>query len=148
MLEFYQAYANYHDLMDLTEELIKFVAMEVNGTTVTNFPIPKGSHAGDTLEIDLGKWTRLTMREAIIKWWPEALPTISDSVFTDAKTLKLFLDGSLKKLQSRSKEDRLQERENEIRVISEEQSQLLQVTPPAPGSGMETGRPSGAAAPG
>ena len=26
MLEFYQAYANYHDLMDLTEELIKFVA--------------------------------------------------------------------------------------------------------------------------
>ena len=37
MLEFYQAYANYHDLMDLTEELIKFVAMEVNGTTVTEF---------------------------------------------------------------------------------------------------------------
>jgi lysyl-tRNA synthetase, class II len=34
MLEFYQAYANYHDLMDLTEELIAFVAMEVNGTTV------------------------------------------------------------------------------------------------------------------
>ena len=37
MLEFYQAYANYHDLMDLTEELIEFVAMEVNGTTVTEF---------------------------------------------------------------------------------------------------------------
>ena len=35
MLEFYQAYANYHDLMDLTEEIVKFVAMEVNGTTVT-----------------------------------------------------------------------------------------------------------------
>ena len=34
MLEFYQAYANYHDLMDLTEELIKFVAKEVNGTTI------------------------------------------------------------------------------------------------------------------
>ena len=32
MLEFYQAYANYHDLMDLTEEIVKFVAMEVNGT--------------------------------------------------------------------------------------------------------------------
>ncbi|MGD0156528.1 MAG: lysine--tRNA ligase [Terracidiphilus sp.] len=62
MLEFYQAYANYHDLMDLTEELIKFVALEVNGTTVTEFN-------GNT--IDLGKWQRLTMREAIIKWWPE-----------------------------------------------------------------------------
>ena len=37
MLEFYQAYANYHDLMDLTEELVKFVAMEVNGTTICNF---------------------------------------------------------------------------------------------------------------
>ena len=37
MLEFYQAYANYHDLMDLTEEMVKFVAMEVNGTTMTTF---------------------------------------------------------------------------------------------------------------
>jgi lysyl-tRNA synthetase class 2 len=61
MLEFYQAYANYHDLMDLTEELIKFVAMEVNGTTVTEFN-------GHT--IDLGKWERLTMVEAITKFWP------------------------------------------------------------------------------
>jgi lysyl-tRNA synthetase class 2 len=70
MLEFYQAYANYHDLMDLTEELIAFVAKEVNGTTITNFPIPKGTRAGEVVEIDLGKWTRLTMREAIIKFWP------------------------------------------------------------------------------
>ncbi len=36
MLEFYQAYSNYHDLMDLTEELVKYVAMEVNGTTLTD----------------------------------------------------------------------------------------------------------------
>ncbi len=60
MLEFYQAYANYHDLMDLTEDLVKFVAMEVNGTTICNF---NGN------EIDLGKWTKLSMVEAIIKWW-------------------------------------------------------------------------------
>jgi lysyl-tRNA synthetase class 2 len=64
MLEFYQAYANYHDLMNLTEELIKFVAMEVNGTTVTHF---NGN------EIDLGNWTKLSMREAIIKWWPAGI---------------------------------------------------------------------------
>jgi lysyl-tRNA synthetase class 2 len=70
MLEFYQAYSNYHDLMELTEELVKFVAMEVNGTTMTNFPIPKGSRAGDVVEIDLSKWTRLTMRQAIVKFWP------------------------------------------------------------------------------
>jgi len=64
MLEFYQAYANYENLMDLTEELIKFVAMEVNGTTITHF---NGN------EIDLGKWTKLSMREAIIKFWPPSL---------------------------------------------------------------------------
>jgi len=62
MLEFYQAYANYHDLMQITEEMIEFVAREVNGTTVTTF---------NDVEIDLGKWTRLTMREAIIKFWPK-----------------------------------------------------------------------------
>jgi lysyl-tRNA synthetase class 2 len=61
MLEFYQAYSNYHDLMDLTEELVKYVAMEVNGTTLTNF---------GGVEIDLGTWTKLSMREAIIKFWP------------------------------------------------------------------------------
>jgi lysyl-tRNA synthetase, class II len=65
MLEFYQAYANYHDLMDLTEELMAFVAREVNGTTIVEFN-------GST--IDLGKWQRLTMVEAIIAHWPENLP--------------------------------------------------------------------------
>jgi lysyl-tRNA synthetase class 2 len=60
MLEFYQAYANYWDLMDLTEELIASVAKEVNGTTVTTF---------NGVEIDLGKWQRLTMREAIEHYW-------------------------------------------------------------------------------
>jgi lysyl-tRNA synthetase class 2 len=62
MLEFYQAYANYHDLMDLTEELVKFVALEVNGTTVTSF---------NGVEIDLGTWRRFSMREAIVEFWPE-----------------------------------------------------------------------------
>ena len=33
MLEFYQAYANYHDLMQITEDLVSFIAQEVNGTT-------------------------------------------------------------------------------------------------------------------
>jgi lysyl-tRNA synthetase class 2 len=71
MLEFYQAYANYHDLMQLTEEMIEFVAREVNGTTITEF---------DGVEIDLAKWRRLSMREAIIQFWPQELdenhPTI------------------------------------------------------------------------
>ncbi|HUD22529.1 MAG TPA: lysine--tRNA ligase, partial [Acidobacteriaceae bacterium] len=64
MLEFYQAYSNYHDLMDLTEELVKFVAMEVNGTIITNF---------NGVEIDLGNWTKLSMREAVRKYWQTEL---------------------------------------------------------------------------
>jgi lysyl-tRNA synthetase class 2 len=62
MLEFYQAYANYHDLMKLSEELIIFIAKKVNGTTITHF----NGH-----EIDLSKWTKLSMREAIVKFWPK-----------------------------------------------------------------------------
>jgi lysyl-tRNA synthetase class 2 len=60
MLEFYQAYANYYDLMQLTQDLIVFVAQEVNGTTEIEF----NGHA-----IDLAKWQRLTMREAIQQHW-------------------------------------------------------------------------------
>jgi lysyl-tRNA synthetase class 2 len=63
MLEFYQAYANYHDLMQITEELIEFVAREVNGTTTVEF---------NGVEIDLSKWRRLTMAEAIRAFWDEA----------------------------------------------------------------------------
>jgi len=62
MLEFYQAYANYHDLMQLTEEMIEFVARQVNGTTKVEFN-------GST--IDLGSWQRLTMVEAIRQYWPQ-----------------------------------------------------------------------------
>jgi lysyl-tRNA synthetase class 2 len=92
MLEFYQAYANYHDLMDLTEELMAFVAMEVNGTTVTEFN-------GHT--IDLGKWTRLTMREAIIKFWPEEFgPAPALRILGSADELEQFLLVSLQYLQA------------------------------------------------
>ena len=73
MLEFYQAYANYHDLMQLTEELVAFVANEVNGTTIARFPLPKGIRAGEIVEVDLAKWERLSMRDAIVKWWPSEL---------------------------------------------------------------------------
>lgn len=83
MLEFYQAYANYHDLMDLTEELIKFVAMEVNGTTKTTF---------NDVEIDLGKWERLTMREAIQRHWPaEVAPSPSVEHFIVLDELRELL---------------------------------------------------------
>jgi lysyl-tRNA synthetase class 2 len=95
MLEFYQAYANYKDLMTLTQELIQFVAREVNGTTVTHF---------NGIEIDLAKWEKLTMREAIIKWWPEKAgtkPSLAD--FASLEGLRPFveaLEGYYSKLRS------------------------------------------------
>jgi lysyl-tRNA synthetase class 2 len=78
MLEFYQAYANFQDMMDLTEELLKFVALEVNGTTKTTF---------NDVEIDFGRVERLTMREAIVKWWPPNVagkPTVEDLLTEDS----------------------------------------------------------------
>jgi lysyl-tRNA synthetase, class II len=63
MLEFYQAYADYHDMMSLTEEMLAQVARDVTGST-------KVAYNGQ--EIDFGKWQRLSMREAIIHYWPEA----------------------------------------------------------------------------
>jgi lysyl-tRNA synthetase class 2 len=83
MLEFYQAYANYHDLMKLTQELIAYVAKEVNGTTVCHF----GGY-----EIDLAKWEKLTMREAIVKWWwPEAGPTPTIETFASTHSFLSWL---------------------------------------------------------
>ena len=62
MLEFYQAYADYKDMMRLTEDLLQQVAQDVNGSTKTTF----NGH-----EIDFANWQRLSMREAIMKYWPE-----------------------------------------------------------------------------
>jgi len=91
MLEFYQAYANYHDLMQLTEEMIAFVAQEVNGTTVVEFD-------GNT--IDLGKWQRLTMGEAIREFWPEeagAKPALS--AFDAAEVMRARLHAAINSLE-------------------------------------------------
>jgi lysyl-tRNA synthetase, class II len=63
MLEFYQAYTDYQGVMDLTQELITQAAKDVNGNSKSMW--------GEA-EIDWANWTRLTMREAIIHYWPEA----------------------------------------------------------------------------
>jgi lysyl-tRNA synthetase class 2 len=57
MLEFYQAYATYTDLMDLTEEMIVGLAQDVNGSTKVTW---------DNVEIDLARpWRRLSIRDAV-----------------------------------------------------------------------------------
>jgi lysyl-tRNA synthetase class 2 len=91
MLEFYQAYANYHDFMQLTEELVEFVAREVNGTSVVEFD-------GNT--IDLAKWQRLTMREAIREFWPhEAGSKPADAALASAQVLQSRLHAAMSSLE-------------------------------------------------
>jgi lysyl-tRNA synthetase class 2 len=76
MLEFYQAYANYKDLIELTKSLLKTVAIEVNGTTILpsgekdedRKSIPRCDQFGNLL--DFANWQELTMEEAIVKYWP------------------------------------------------------------------------------
>jgi len=91
MLEFYQAYANYHDMMQLTEDLVEYVAREVNGVTTTEF----NGHA-----IDLAQWQRLTMREAIRTYWPEeagAKPALT--AFESAPVLQARLHAAVSSLE-------------------------------------------------
>jgi len=60
LMELYQAYTDYHGMMDLTEKLYRYVAKEVTGSEIL--------HYGD-LEIDLSKpFERLTMIDAVKKY--------------------------------------------------------------------------------
>ena len=58
-IELYQAYANYYDIMNLVEEMMKTVAMNVCGT----LEVP---YQGKV--INLGHWERMTMLEAVKKY--------------------------------------------------------------------------------
>lgn len=63
MLEWYQAYSDYHDLMDLTEDMLRTVAQEVLGSTSL-------SYQGD--DYDLAEpFQRLSMFDSILQYNPE-----------------------------------------------------------------------------
>ena len=76
MLEFYQAYATYEDLMDLTEELLAGAAKAVTGDT-------KMGYQGHALDFAKG-WKRIPMAEAI----REAVPGLAEKDMTDADRLR------------------------------------------------------------
>lgn len=59
MLEFYQAYATYHDMMDLTEEMISSICQAITGSMEI-------SYQGTTVNL-APPWKRLTMEEALIE---------------------------------------------------------------------------------
>lgn len=62
MLEFYQAYADYHDLMDLTEEMLRGICNEVLGSTSINY-------GEDTYDFNK-PFTRMSVKESILHFNP------------------------------------------------------------------------------
>jgi lysyl-tRNA synthetase class 2 len=92
MLEAYQAYTNYEGIMNLTQQAITESAIAVNGT-----PKSKWTRVEDGKEIveelDWSNWQRMTMREAVIKFWPEssgAKPEMAE--FTSSEGVKKLVD--------------------------------------------------------
>jgi lysyl-tRNA synthetase class 2 len=76
MMEFYQAYADYTELMDFTEQLLKTVSLEVLGESAFEYQ----GH-----QIDFGKpFERLTMLESLLKYQPQW----SKAQLTDLESLK------------------------------------------------------------
>ena len=70
MMEFYQAYATYEDLMVMTEEMITSVALEIFGSLQFEY---QGT------EIDLSRpWQRLTVKEAILNYSDAAPDVLED----------------------------------------------------------------------
>ena len=63
MLEFYWAYADYNDMMDMTEDMLRTLAQDVLGTTDVTYQNKK---------VDFGtSFTRMTMHEAILEFNPD-----------------------------------------------------------------------------
>jgi len=76
MLEFYQAYADYHALMDMTEEMLRGIAEEVLGKTEIEYQ-------GETY--DFGKrFDRMTVKESILKFNPD----VTDAQISNIESAK------------------------------------------------------------
>ncbi|MFA5982543.1 MAG: lysine--tRNA ligase [Methylococcaceae bacterium] len=78
MLEFYQAYAEYQDLMDLTEAMLRGIAEQVVGQSIINYQ-------GE--DYDFSKpFTRMTVLESILQFNPELT---ADNLITRAAALQV-----------------------------------------------------------
>ncbi len=83
MLEWYEAYSEYEDLIRLTEDLISGIVEKVCGGALVEYGEKK---------IDFSRpWKRLTMREAVCEYWPDQSrrPT-PDDLLTEGALLNLY----------------------------------------------------------
>merc|ERR1719502_2479599 len=74
--EFYQAYADYHDLMEMTEQMMAGMVKEITGSYKIKFKKEKE----DEVEIDFSPpWKRISMTDELEKQLGVKLPDISPS---------------------------------------------------------------------
>ncbi len=87
MLEFYQAYSNAADLMDLTEELFRDIVHRI----FNNSKVAYGEHV-----IDLGRFERLSMRDAILRHVPVPLDRTAEvNDLASKNALRNLLEGAV-----------------------------------------------------
>jgi lysyl-tRNA synthetase, class II len=80
MMEAYQAYTDYQGIMNTTVEVITEAAKAVTGGTKSKWTLLEGGKEV-VHELDWDNWKKMTMREAIIHYWPEhagAKPVMSE----------------------------------------------------------------------
>jgi lysyl-tRNA synthetase class 2 len=94
MLEFYQAYANYTDLMDLTEEMFREVTRQVTGGTTI-------AYQGHEIDMDKG-WRRIRLMEALAEFAGLAPDIAGDRdqliAFAEQKGVQLTKTGRIGKI--------------------------------------------------
>ena len=83
MLEFYQAYSDYNDLMDLSQEMITQVAEAVTGARQVRY-------SAHTLDFD--HWQRLSMKEAIFRFWPDSLTAPKEDDLRSIERLRTLVE--------------------------------------------------------
>lgn len=89
MIEIYQAYADYNDMMELTENMVAYVCKEIHGTT-------KITYQGT--EIDFTPpWNRLTMKDAVKQYAGVDFNEIKTDEEAREIAKKLKLEGEIKK---------------------------------------------------
>ena len=85
MLEWYEAYSEYEDLLKLTEELISSLVEQICESSIIEYGENKLNFSRP--------WERLTMREAVIEYWPnEATRPSLEDVSSNEAILSLIAD--------------------------------------------------------
>ena len=79
MLEFYWAYANFEDLMDLTEEMFSRVATKATGSSVVPYQ-------GEQIDLSVGAWTRLAFHDSL-----EQIGGVSPEIYSDYEKCKALV---------------------------------------------------------